>query len=191
MTLPNYPPKGNGSYIQAFLLRSSGHSLTVCGSNLQCDHSSNYCWNSDISLLIKGKLRANCQQWQILGMDNVLQTWFHLLLPISAVCTIWLHFWVDKNTEHKTGSNHICVLPAMNIFSIANGIRQPHTLVYQAHSSNVDSQPDTSPQHTTPHIAFAPRSWPGPPSILHIPRSIWAPLGFKIYNWYDNFGLQF
>lgn len=40
-------------------------------------------------------------------------------------------------------------------------------------------------------ITLAPRSWPGPPSVLHIPRSIWAPVGFNIFNWYNNFSLQF
>lgn len=40
-------------------------------------------------------------------------------------------------------------------------------------------------------ITLAPRSWPGPPLVLHIPRNIWAPLGFNILNWYNNFSLQF
>lgn len=123
-------------------------------SNLQHDGSSSYHWNSDINVLIKGKLRVNCQQWKILGMDNELQTWLHLLLLISAVCIIWLHFWVDKNTEPKTGSNHICILPVMNTFSIANGMSKSHILVYQAYSSNADTQPDTTPQtnHSCPKI---------------------------------------
>lgn len=108
MTLLNYPPKGNWSYRWAFLLQSSGHSLNSWWhSNLQHDHSANYRWNSDINLLIKGKLRVSCQQWKILGMDNVLQNWIHLLLLISAICTTWLHFWVDKNTELKTVKSHL------------------------------------------------------------------------------------
>lgn len=81
-------------------------------------------------------------------MDNVLQTWFHLLLLISTVCMIWLHFWVDKRTEPKTGLNHTWIVPVMNIFIIAKGTRE--SLTYPSHPSHVDSQTDTSPQITLP-----------------------------------------
>lgn len=164
--LPNYLSKGNGPFIWAFIstvvIRPLLNSLWHC--NLQHDHSSNYCWNCDINLLIKGKLRVNCQPWEALGMDNVLQTWLHLLLLISIVCTIWLHFWVDKSTEPKIGSNHTCTVPVMNIFIIAKGVRE--SLTYPSYPSLSDSQTDTS-RDTTPQRN---RSCPGPPSKLHFPN---------------------
>lgn len=129
--------------------------------NLQHNHSSNYCWNCDINLLTKGKLRVNCQQWKELGMDNVLQTWLHLLLLIKTVCTIWLHFWVDKSTEPKIGSTHTCIVPVMNDFIIAKGMREP--LIYPSYPSHADSQTDTSPRHNSTDKPFCP----GPPLILH------------------------
>lgn len=165
--LPNYLSKGNGPFIWAFIstvvIRPLLNSLWHC--NLQHDHSSNYCWNCDINLLIKGKLRVNCQPWEALGMDNVLQTWLHLLLLISIVCMIWLHFLVDKSTEPKIGSNHTCTVPVMNIFIIAKGVRE--SLTYPSYPSLSDSQTGTSPWHTTPQRN---RSCPGPPSKLHFPH---------------------
>lgn len=152
--------------------------------NLQHDHSSNYCWNRDINLLIKGKLRVNCQQWKALDMDNELQTWFHLLLLVSAVCTTWLHFWVDKNTELKTGSNHTCMVPLMNIFIISQDVRQ--CLTYPSYPSHVDSQTDISPWHMTPQTNC---SCPGPAWALS--WLFWSPLGFNTHHLYDNCGVQF
>lgn len=131
--------------IWAFLLWSAGHSLTVCGTVI-CSMTIHPI-TAEIVILIysKGKLRVDCQQWKMLGVGNMLQTWFSLLLLISAACMIWLHFWVDKNTESKTGSNPICLLPVINIFSIANDKRQSHALVCQGYSSSADSQSNTSP----------------------------------------------
>lgn len=124
--------------------------------NLQHDHSSNYCWNCDINLLTKGKLRVNCQQWNALGMDNVLQTWFHLLLLISTVCTIWLHFWVDKSTEPKTGSNHTCTVPVMNICIIAKGMRE--SLTCPSYPSHGLSDWHTTTTHNSTNRSLWPRT---------------------------------
>lgn len=131
--------------------------------NLQHDHSSNYCWNCDINLLTKGKLRVNCQQWNALGMDNVLQTGFHLLLLISTVCTIWLHFWVDKSTEPKTGSNHTCTV---QWWISASLLKAWGSLSPAHHIPAIGSQTDTPPRHTIPQTDH---SGPGLPSILHFP----------------------
>lgn len=111
-------------FVWAFLLWSASHSLTVCDTVI-CSMTIHPI-TAEIVILIysKGKLRVDCQQWKMLGVGNMLQTWFSLLLLISAACMILLHFWVDKNTESKTGSNPISLLPAINIFSIANDKRQ-------------------------------------------------------------------
>lgn len=172
--LPNYLSKGNGPFIWAFIstvvIRPLLNSLWHC--NLQHDHSSDYCWNCDINLLIKGKLRVNCQPWEALGMDNVLQTWLHLLLLISIVCTIWLHFWVDKSTEPKIGSNHTCTVPVMNIFIIAKGVR--------VSDLSIIPQPFRLPDwHITWHNSTEESLLPRTSLETSLSSLFWSPLGFK------------
>lgn len=119
-------------------------------------------------------------------MDNVLQTWFHLLLLVSAVCTTWLHFWVDKKyrtqnwiKSHLHGAfdvylHHCSRRETVSDLSI---ISQPRGLP----DWHITTTPDSTDKSLLPRTCLDTS-----PSWL-----FWSPLGFNTHNLYGNCGVQF